>query len=74
MKEVYVIYSGLNNIQNELKNFPKKVKLKNKNLISENTYDFSEKLNESKNLLDEYNTRTAKMFFDEAKIIKSKIN
>jgi len=72
MKEIYTTYNRLNQIQSELKNFPKKVKLKNKNIITENTYDFTNEINNAENLLKEYNNITAANFYDEANTILSK--
>tara|TARA_Y100000746_G_scaffold59586_1_gene48303 strand:+ start:4490 stop:5734 length:1245 start_codon:yes stop_codon:yes gene_type:complete len=66
MKEIYTTYRRLNQIQNELINFPKKVKLKNKNIITENTYDFTNQINNTKNLLKKYNNITAENFYNEA--------
>ena len=66
MKEIYTTYRRLNQIQNELINFPKKVKLKNKNIITENTYDFTNQINNTKNLLKKYNNVTAENFYNEA--------
>ena len=66
MKEIYTTYHRLNQIQNELINFPKKVKLKNKNIITENTYDFTNQINNTKNLLKKYNNITAENFYNEA--------
>ena len=71
MKEIYTTYNRLNQIQSELKNFPKKVKLKNKNIITENTYDFTNEINNAENLLKEYNNITAANFYDEANTILS---
>ena len=71
MKEIYTTYNRLNQIQRELKNFPKKVKLKNKNIITENTYDFTNEINNAENLLKEYNNITAANFYDEANTILS---
>jgi len=71
MKEIYTTYNRLNQIQSELIYFPKKVKLKNKNIIAENTYDFTNEINNSKNLLNEYNNRTAENFYYEGNLILS---
>jgi len=71
MKEIYTTYNRLNQIQSELLYFPQKVKLKNKNIIAENTYDFTNEINNSKNLLNEYNNITAENFYDEGNLILS---
>lgn len=71
MKEIYTTYNRLNQIQSELLYFPNKVKLKNKNIIAENTYDFTNEINNSKNLLNEYNNITAENFYDEGNLILS---
>ena len=71
MKEIYNSYNRLNQIQSELINFPKKVKLKNKNIISENTYDFTNQINNTKNLLKKYNKITAENFYNDADRILS---
>ncbi|MFL3001603.1 MAG: hypothetical protein ACJZ0Y_05505 [Cytophagales bacterium] len=71
MKEIYTTYNRLNQIQSELLYFPQKVKLKNKNIIAENTYDFTNEINNSKNLLNEYNNITAANFYNEANRILS---
>ena len=72
MKEIFIIYSGLDQIQSELLIFPKKVKLKNKNIIAENTYDYNNDLKMVENLLAEYNTITATNFYDEGNQILSR--
>ena len=72
MKEIFIIYSGLDQIQFELLIFPKKVKLKNKNIIAENTYDYNNDLKMTENLLAEYNTITATNFYDEGNQILSR--
>ena len=72
MKEIFIIYSGLDQIQSELLIFPKKVKLKNKNIIAENTYDYNNDLKMVENLLAEYNIITATNFYDEGNQILSR--
>lgn len=71
MNEIFIIYSGLDQIQSELLIFPNKVKLKNKKIIAENTFDFSNDLKITRNLLDKYNTLTATNFYDEGNRILS---
>ena len=66
MKVIIGYLQSLNNVQNELMFFPEKVKLSNKNLVSENTKSYKEKLNESKKRLKEYNLLAAQELYDRA--------
>tara|TARA_B100001175_G_scaffold314262_1_gene323277 strand:+ start:770 stop:2011 length:1242 start_codon:yes stop_codon:yes gene_type:complete len=64
----YIIQNlqSLIEVQDELMFFPEKVKLNNKDLISNNTKDYSKKLNEAKLRLTDYNLLAAKQIFSSA--------
>ena len=64
----YIIQNleSLIEVQDELMFFPEKVKLSNKDLISNNTKDFSKKLYEARLRLADYNLLAAKQIFSSA--------